>query len=243
MNIKMTISYDGTNYHGFQTQPDGNTVQNVIERAIEKITGEKVKIIGSGRTDAGVHAREFVFNFHTVSQIPIERWAMALNSMTPVDITVFDAVVVPEEFHSRRHALRKTYRYSVDRGKFADVFVRHYHFHHPRALNVPAMRQALEYLLGTHDYTSFTNVRSTKESHIRTIFEASLVEEGPFLHLYITGNGFLYNMVRIIMGTLLRVGVGLILPEQMPAILEAKDRSYSGPTAMAHALTLWKVEY
>lgn len=241
--MRVTISYDGTGYYGFQTQPEGNTVQNVIERAIEKLTGEEVKIIGSGRTDAGVHAREFVFNFHTDSQIPIDRWAMALSTLTPADIIVYDAALVPEDFHSRKHAKRKTYRYSVDRGKFADVFARHYHFHHPRALDVPAMRQALEHLVGTHDYTSFTNIRSTKESHVRNVIEASLIEDGPFLHLFITGSGFLYNMVRIIMGTLLKVGVGQIDPDQIPAILEAKDRSKAGPTAMAHALTLWKVEY
>ncbi|AJY77696.1 tRNA pseudouridine(38-40) synthase TruA [Paenibacillus beijingensis] len=239
----MTLSYDGTNYNGFQTQPAGNTVQDLIEAAIEQLTGERLKITGSGRTDAGVHARGFVFNFYTNSQIPVKRWALALNSRLPHDIVVLDAAEVDDDFHSRRCAKRKTYRYSIDRSKFRDVFVRHTHFHHPMPLDVPAMRQALKHLLGTHDYTSFTSTRSTKQSHVRTIFEAHLVEEGPMLHLYITGSGFLYNMVRIITGTLMWVGEGKMQPDDFARILQARNRSCAGPTAMAHGLTLWQVEY
>lgn len=243
MNIRMTLSYDGTNYNGFQTQPRGNTIQDAIEQAIELLTGERVKITGCGRTDAGVHARHYVFNFHTESKIPVVRWALALNSRLPDDIVVLDAEEAETSFHSRRSAKRKTYRYSIDRSKFPDVFVRHFHFHHPLPLDVPSMRAALAQLVGTYDFTSFTSTRSAVQSHVRTVYDADLVEEGAKLHLYITGNGFLYNMVRIIAGTLIWVGEGKLKPEDMTRILLAQDRGNAGPTAMAHGLMLWQVDY
>lgn len=241
----MRVAYDGTRYYGFQTQPGGNTIQDEIEKGIETLTGEKVKITASGRTDAKVHALAQVFNFHTDSQIAVSRWALALNSRLPDDIRIVgSAVEVPLDFHSRRSAKRKTYRYSIDTGKFHDVFQRFYQFHHPApALRVELMRSALQHLLGEHDFTSFTSVRSDKTSHIRTIYEAELVEEANSLHLYLTGNGFLYNMVRIIAGTLIQIGEGKRPPEGMRLILEARNRAKAGPTAMPHGLTLIKVDY
>lgn len=242
-NIGVKVSYDGTNFNGFQSQPYGRTVQDEIEKAIRHLSGENIVIIGSGRTDAGVHAMGQVFNFHTASTIPTERWAIALNTRLPKDIVILNAWDVPVAFHSRRSAKRKTYRYTIDMGKFPDVFARSYRFHHPTKLNVEAMAEGVKHLIGTHDYTSYTSIHSTKPHHIRTIYEAYFEQEGQALHLYITGNGFLYNMVRVIMGTLLWVGQGKLKPEDMKRILEGKSRSLAGPTAMPHALTLMDVEY
>ncbi|MCM3631485.1 tRNA pseudouridine(38-40) synthase TruA [Paenibacillus glycanilyticus] len=242
-NIAATVSYDGTDFNGFQSQPYGRTIQQEIELAIKKLTGEDIIILGSGRTDAGVHAMGQVFNFHTDSTIPAERWAIALNTRLPKDIVILEAHEVYEEFHSRRSAKRKTYRYTIDMGKFPDVFYRRYAFHHPTPLNVEAMQQGLNCLVGEHDFTSFTSIHSTKPHHVRTIYEAYLEREGQMLHMYMTGNGFLYNMIRIVMGTLLHVGHGKLKPEDMARILEGRKRSLAGPTAMPHGLMLMKVEY
>ncbi|WP_168123592.1 tRNA pseudouridine(38-40) synthase TruA [Paenibacillus sp. HB172176] len=242
-NIGCKVSYDGSEFNGFQSQPYGRTVQGEIEKALEHLTNESIIILGSGRTDAGVHARGQVFNFHTESTIPTERWAIALNTRLPKDIVILDAWDVPEAFHSRKSAKRKTYCYTIDRGKFPDVFGRQYRFHHPTPLRVEEMREGLKHLVGEHDFTSYTSIHSTKASHIRTIYEARLEEEGPFLHLVVTGNGFLYNMVRVIMGTLLWVGEGKLLADDMLRILDGKSRALAGPTAMAHGLTLMDVEY
>lgn len=242
-NICVKVSYDGSGFNGFQTQPYGRTIQVEIEKAIKLLTGESIIIIGSGRTDAGVHAQGQVFNFYTESTIPTERWAIALNTRLPKDIVIIEAIDVPEHFHARRSAIRKTYRYSIDTGKFPDVFGRQYRFHHPTRLNVSAMREGLSYLVGEHDFTSFTSTHSTKPHHVRKIYAADFVQEGPIVHMYITGNGFLYNMVRIIMGTLLWVGQGKLEAAEMKQILEGRQRSLAGPTAMPHGLMLMSVEY
>ncbi|MCH1641101.1 tRNA pseudouridine(38-40) synthase TruA [Paenibacillus timonensis] len=252
-NLLMTVSYDGTNYFGFQTQPGGNTVQDHIEEAIRQLTGEQVKIHGSGRTDAGVHARQQPFHFHTASKIPVERWGLALNGRLPSDIRVLTAQEVPLTFHSRRSAKRKTYRYTINANRITDVFQRNYQLHHPGKLNVIAMQESLPYLLGTHDYTSFASRHSTKASHVRTLYDARIVVDSSanfpgitgqgILHFYVTGSGFLQHMVRIIVGTLLEIGEGKRSPESMKAILEAKDRKAAGPTAESKGLMLWSVEY
>ncbi|CAH0120708.1 MULTISPECIES: tRNA pseudouridine(38-40) synthase TruA [unclassified Paenibacillus] len=252
-NICMVVSYDGTGYYGFQTQPGHNTIQDKIEAAILSLTGETVKIISSGRTDAGVHAYGQVFNFATHSSIPLERWSLALNTRLPKDIVIRSAREVPPDFHARRSAKRKTYRYTINANQFPDVFHRHFQFHHPTKLDVEEMRKALAHVVGTYDYTSFASRKSTKASHVRTIYEAWIEQDlsgavpgtrdQGVLHTYMTGNGFLHNMVRIIMGTLLRVGQGKLGSEEIPRILAAKDRSAAGPTAVAHGLALWDVAY
>jgi len=252
-NLLMTVSYDGTNYFGFQTQPGGNTVQDHIEEAIRQLTGEQLKIHGSGRTDAGVHARQQPFHFHTASQIPVERWCLALNGRLPSDIPVLTSRAVSLDFHSRRSAKRKTYRYTINANRITDVFQRNFQFHHPGKLNIEAMQQSLPFLLGTHDYTSFASRHSTKASHVRTIYDARMIVDSSanvagttgqgILHLYVTGNGFLQHMVRIIVGTLLEIGEGKRTPVSMKTILEAKDRKAAGPTAESKGLMLWSVEY
>ncbi len=246
----MTVSYDGTSYNGFQSQPGLNTVQDRLERAIALLAGEEVKITASGRTDAGVHARGQVFNFLTSSQIPLNRWCMAINARLPDDIRVWDARQVADDFHSRRWAKRKTYRYSIRVGKYMDPLRRHMEFYHPTALRIDAMREALTYVEGEHDFTSFCSIRTVAPSRIRTIYEARLETEeadkhlqSSVFHIYLTGNGFLYNMVRIIVGTLMQIGEGKREASHMKAILEARNRGLAGPTAMAHGLMLWEVFY
>lgn len=249
-NLRFTLSYDGTSYSGFQTQPDGNTVQDQLEEAIHMLTGEKVKITSSGRTDAGVHARGQVVNFLTSSRIPVDRWCLALNSMLPRDIVVYEAEEVSLTFHSRKSAKRKTYCYEIRTSRFPDVFHRAFEVHYPTPLNIEAMKEALSCFIGTHDFTSFCTTRTTMENRVRTIYEARLEylpdQDDPargLIQIYLTGSGFLYNMVRIIVGTILQVGEGKEKSSEIPVILAAKDRRKAGPTAMAKGLTLWKVEY
>lgn len=242
-NLCVKVSYDGTNFSGFQSQPRERTVQCEIEKAIKKLSGETITIIGSGRTDAGVHAQGQIFNFFTESRIPKERWAIALNTRLPKDIVVLEVFDVPEHFHARKSAKRKTYRYTIDNGKFPDVFGRQFRFHHPAKLDLDAMREGIVHLIGEHDFTSFTSIHSTKPHHIRTIYDAYFIREGQFIHLYVSGNGFLYNMVRIIMGTMLWVGQGKLAPADIKTILEGQNRALAGPTAMSHGLMLMNVEY
>lgn len=253
-NICIVVSYDGTSYYGFQSQPQKNTIQDKIEEAITVLTGEQVKIISSGRTDAGVHARHQVFNFMTGSPIPVKSWCLALNARLPKDIVALEAKEVALDFHSRRWAKRKTYCYTINNGRYPNVFRKHTEFHHPTKLNVEEMEKALAIIQGEHDFTSFCSRKSTKESHVRTLYETRLVRETTQLvkdesvqsgvyYIFITGNGFLYNMVRIIVGTLIQIGEGKISSRAMADILSAKDRSAAGPTAEAHGLTLWEVNY
>jgi len=242
-NIAMIVSYDGTAYNGFQSQPTGHTIQDELQTALRKLTREEIKIDGSGRTDAGVHAIGQVINFRTASPIPIQKWTLAINSWLPDDIVVRSSHEMPDDFHARFSAIRKTYRYSLTTGKYPNVFTTRFRHHHYNRLDIEAMRAALPDLLGEHDFTSFTSGASTKSTHVRTIFEARLEEDDGELHLYLTGSGFLYNMVRIIMGTLLRIGEGKWPADCIPSILEAKHRQAAGPRAMAQGLTLWEVGY
>lgn len=251
-NLRFTISYDGTAYSGFQIQPNADTIQQRLEQAVYLLTGERVKVASSGRTDAGVHAKAQVINFTTQSRIPVERWCLALNARLPRDIVAHTAEEVPSSFHSRKAAKRKTYCYTIRSVRFPDVFHRNYEYHHPTHLNVEAMREALPCLLGEHDFTSFCTVRTDKEVKVRTLYEARMVLETDELsgdgrveriRLIFTGNGFLYNMVRIIVGTLIQIGEGKRPSSDMKHILDAKDRAQAGPTAEAMGLMLWKVEY
>lgn len=249
-NIAMLVSYDGTNYEGFQTQPSGLTIQDKLELAIHRLTGETIKLIGSGRTDAGVHAYGQVINFLTSSRIPVERWSLAMNSRLPQDIVVRSAIEVPESFHARRSAISKTYRYTIQTAQYPDVFQRSYQYHHPRPLNIEAMREGLAYLIGEHDFTSYSSPKAQVDHRVRTIYEASITEAAhpevhmsEAIHIDLHGNGFLYNMVRIIVGTLIMVGQGKLQPRDMLSILHARDRTYAGPTAVAHGLSLWEVHY
>lgn len=250
-NLCMTISYDGTNYSGFQSQLYQRTIQYEIERVLRELTGENIMVISSGRTDAGVHAHAQVINFATSSKMELRRWCLAMNHLLPDDIIAIDVREVPLSFHARQADNRKTYRYTINNYRYVDVLKRHHQYHHPVPLDIDAMQVALPCIIGEHDFTSFCSAKSTKASHVRTIFDARLDIEhlphrqdpGALIHVIIEGNGFLYHMVRIIVGTLVYIGEGKIQSDDMQHILVAKDRSLAGPTAPAHGLVLEQVLY
>ncbi len=250
-NLCMKVSYVGTHYSGFQAQPRDRTIQEELEKALHEITGEKIGIISSGRTDAGVHALGQIFNFITESSMELKRWCLALNSLLPADIVILNAIEVPLNFHARKAAKTKTYEYVIHNYRYTDLFHKNFRYHHPTELNIEQMSDALPCLLGEHDFTSFCSIRSTKESHVRTIYEARLEieklpyrkDQGNVLRFIFTGNGFLHHMIRIIAGTLISIGEGKINSHDMKLILSSKDRSQAGPTAAAHGLTLCEVRY
>lgn len=242
-NIKLILSYDGTEFHGFQTQPDLRTVQGLLQSTLEGIVGHSVSIIGSGRTDAGVHARGQVVNFMTSSRIPIEKWPIVLNTKLPDDLVIQDAELVPDDFHARFWARGKEYRYRIDRSPYTDVFLRKFSHHVPYPLCIEPMREAARQLVGRHDFTSFCAANTPVVDKVRTLYTVEVLEEGALLTIVCRGEGFLYNMVRIIAGTLLDVGRGKLSPDEIPGILAARDRTQAGLTAPAKGLTMWEVFY
>ncbi|HEU4965586.1 MAG TPA: tRNA pseudouridine(38-40) synthase TruA [Bacilli bacterium] len=242
-NIKLTVAYDGTNFHGFQIQPNLRTVQGVLQETLERVVGHSVSVIGSGRTDAGVHARGQVINFHTAVNIPLDKWPIAANVRLPDDLVVLAAEEMPSDWHARFNAKGKVYRYRIDCGHVPNVFTRHYSYHFPYPLRIESMTEAAGALVGRHDFTSFCAANTPVEDKVRLLHAVEVEVEGDSLTITCRGEGFLYNMVRIIAGTLLDVGRGKIDPEEMPAILAACDRTRAGVTAPAHGLTMWEVLY
>ncbi|MFC5610444.1 tRNA pseudouridine(38-40) synthase TruA [Metabacillus niabensis] len=244
MRIKCIVSYDGTQFHGYQIQPMKRTVQQEIESALTKLhKGQNVKIYASGRTDAGVHAVGQVFHFDTKMNIPEEKWPYALNRYLPEDIVLQEAKYVPSDFHARYDTTAKEYRYIISQREIIDVFKRNYSYHFPFRLDLTAIRRACTHLCGTHDFTSFCAAKTEVEDKVRTIYSIQVIEEGTDIIFSFKGNGFLYNMVRILVGTLLNVGQGLTDPDSIPSIIEGRDRSLSGKTVPGHGLYLWKVYY
>lgn len=237
--VKLTIAYDGTNYCGWQVQPNGITIEEVINKALQKLTGEPILVIGASRTDSGVHAMGNVAVFDTETTIPAERIAMALNQRLPEDIVIVKSEEVPLDFHPRYCDCSKTYEYHIINTRIPIPTKRLTNYFVSYNLNLDHMRQAASYLVGEHDFVSFCNVRTDVENTVRTITALDIIENGN----EITGNGFLYNMVRIIVGTLIRVGRGFYTPEKVKEILEAKDRKAAGVTAPAHGLMLMEINY
>lgn len=247
-NIRLVLEYDGTGYHGFQAQDNTAlpTIQGELEGAIETICREKLRITGSGRTDAGVHALGQVVNFHTRSTVPTERFPAALNSVLPRDIRVKEAEAVPLDFHARFDAVSKTYVYLVDNRPLTSVFLRNYAYHVSLPLDVGAMRRAAELLVGTQDYASFRSSGSSVKTSVRTIYEFDIQESeacNGIIKFKVRADGFLYNMMRNMVGTLLEVGLGKFSVEDVAAILAARDRRLAGPTAPPCGLYLVEVEY
>lgn len=244
-NIRLTVAYDGTNYHGFQRQkPPVVAVQNVLEARLEKVFGDTIELAASGRTDAGVHAYGQVVNFFTDGSIPVARIPRAVNGLLPPDIVVVDAAEEGPEFSARHSARSKTYLYRIRQGKIPDPFLRNYAWQIAMPLDLSAMEEALACILGTHDFTSFRASGGAPMSPVRTLYRAEMeCREQGLLETWIHGNGFLYHMVRNIMGTLVNVGLGRISPEGFQRILEAKDRRKASPTAPAQGLYLYSVEY
>ncbi len=242
-NIKLTIEYDGKCYNGWQKQPNKLNIQGEIERAIYNITKEEVDLIGSGRTDAGVHALGQVANFKTNSQISIEKLPLAINSQLKNSIVIKEAEEVNERFHSRYNAKRKTYRYIINNSKCGTAIYRNLEYSYPFKLDAEKMKQASKYFEGEHDFKAFKSSGTSSKNSVRTIYKAIVKQEGEKIIIELTGNGFLYNMVRIISGTLLDVGLGKIRAEEIPEIIESKDRQRAGKTLPAHGLYLVEVKY
>ncbi|MBY6038429.1 tRNA pseudouridine(38-40) synthase TruA [Fictibacillus nanhaiensis] len=242
--MKVTVAYDGTDFAGYQIQPVGRTVQGSIQKVLQKVhKGEFVPTSASGRTDAGVHAFGQVVHFDTNMDIPESGWVRGLNAMLPKDIQVRNVEKMDESFHARFSSTSKEYHYKLLTGQQPDIFRRNQTFHYPYPLNRSEMKKACEYFLGTHDFTSFSSVKTHVTDKVRTIYRLEMVEDGEELTFKIKGTGFLYNMVRIIVGTLLDVGRGKKRPEEIKTILERKDRSFASKTAPAHGLYLIQVSY
>jgi len=242
-NIKCEISYDGTDFHGFQVQPKQRTVQGELMNSIYKLTKEEVNIFASGRTDAGVHAKKQVCNFYTDSDIPAAKWKNALNAVLPDGIIILNSTEVPSAFHSRYDAKEKTYRYHISNNKSLDLFRRRYVWHYPYDLNVVEMKKASKIFLGEHDFTAFSSAKTKIENKVRNIYQSEIWEENNEIIYQITGNGFLYNMVRIIVGTLVDFGGNRIKVEDIEEVLNSKDRNNAGKTAPAKGLFLWDIKY
>lgn len=245
MRYLAIISYDGSNYSGYQIQPNQLTIQAVIEAALTKMhKGEPVKITASGRTDAGVHAYGQVIHFDSELDIPESNWKKALNSLLPGDIVVFDVKQVSENFHARFDAIKKTYIYTILNSADANPFEINYCAHVKERLNVDLMNQALQDLIGEHDFTAFCAANSyVKGDKIRTIYHASCQRVNNKVVFSVTGNGFLYNMVRIIVGTLIEIGLGQRPATDIKRIIESMDRTQAGKTAPPQGLYLNAVEY
>jgi tRNA pseudouridine38-40 synthase len=243
-NIKLTLSYDGTDFNGWQTQPGYRTVQETVEAAIAKLTGElTIRVNASGRTDAGVHAVGQVANFYTTSHLSADTLLRAINAHLPEDVVVREAVDVPEAFDASHDAVRKLYRYVIHDGAVPNPFLRRYACQSRHKLNTDAMRCAAEPLKGRHDFHSFETNWPNRMSSVRTITHLALCRVGDWIWLDVEADGFLYNMVRAIAGTLINVGRGYWPVSQVAGILDAEDRAQAGPTAPAQGLFLMRVTY
>ena len=267
----LTVAFDGTNYSGWQIQPNKETIEGVLNRELSRLLNEEIKVIGASRTDSGVHAEGAVCVFDTESKIPGDKFSYAINQTLPEDIRIRSSKEVDITFHPRRVNSRKTYRYRIRHDEFPNPLDARYSYHVYTKLDIEAMRRACEFIKGKHDFKSFCSVHTDVDTTVRTVYDVhidvtpdkrllqmsglmkSAGESGTMrsggesaagrirpeiIDIYVTGNGFLYNMVRIIVGTLIEVGQGKIKPEEIPAIIEACDREKAGPTAPAKGLTL-----
>ncbi|WP_347489962.1 tRNA pseudouridine(38-40) synthase TruA [Desulfoscipio sp. XC116] len=245
-NIKLTIAYDGTNYHGFQEQRGTGlaTIQETLELCLRKLAGRRVQVTGAGRTDAGVHARGQVINFNAAGwPIPVERIPLAVNGLLPADVVVMDAKEVDEDFHARFSARAKIYRYAVWNNRIPSPFHRLYSGFLPVPLDDEAMSAACAHLLGRHDFKCFQAAGATVKTTVRTLYRAEVIRKGSLVHFVFKGNGFLYNMVRIMAGTILQAGMNKTSPESIKLMLESRDRAQAGPTMPPRGLCLECVEY
>lgn len=242
--VRLRLSYDGTAYRGFQVQPNGPTIQSVLEESLSLLLQETVRVGAAGRTDAGVHAREQVVDFSDSGNRPIETILRGGNALLPPDIRILSAGEVPLSFDARRDAREKEYRYFLHLSPVASPFFLRYAWHIQKPLNLDAMGEGLEHLVGEHDFASFRGQGCTAKTTVRTIFRAELSGGIPSLHFIgIAGNGFLRHMVRNLVGTLVDVGKGKIPPGRMRDLLSLRDRAQAGPTAPPHGLFLWSVSY
>ena len=246
MNYLILLSYDGTNYCGFQVQPNGRSVAQTVQDALEAVLGCRPDIKGCSRTDAGVHALGFALNFHAETRIPTEKLPLALNQHLPMDIRALSARTVPEKFHARYAAHTKTYLYRIRNSPIDSPFDEKYYTRVPRHLDEKKMAEAAAKFVGTHDFLALCAAGSSAAAHgdtVRTITDCTVTRNGDEVEITVTADGYLYNMVRILAGTLCEVGAGRMKPEEIPAILESRDRSRAGPTFPAKGLFLKCVQY
>ena len=243
MNIKLTLQYDGTAYHGWQIQKNAITVQQVVTDALKKITRESVTVVGCGRTDTGVHAENYVCNFHTDAAIPAEKYPYALNANLPDDIVCFGAEEVDDDFHANKSAVAKRYVYKILNREFSDAVMHRYAWHYKYPLDTQKMREAAKAFIGEHDFIGFASSGFTVKTTVRKIYSLDVTKDGDIITIDIKGNGFLYNMVRIIAGTLVFCGSGKINPADMTDIINSKNRDKAGITAPSEGLCLKEVYY
>lgn len=241
---RMDLAYDGTRYSGWQRLGgEAETLQGRIEAVLTRLLEEPVEIHGSGRTDAGVHARGQVASFQTSRTVPADKLMAQMNHYLPGDITVLRMSIADSRFHARYHAVRKTYRYQIWNAALPNPLERRYRCHVAEPLDLAAMRQGAEALLGTHDFSAFTTMKSKKKSAVRTLEALTIRSDGPTMALTFVGDGFLHHMVRIITGTLLEIGAGRLSATEIPRILESKERAQAGPASPPQGLFLWAVDY
>ena len=242
-NIRLILAFDGTSYHGWQIQNDSITLQGLLSDTLARITGEEVRLTGSGRTDAGTHARGLVANFYTESPIAAGQLVRALNSLLPRDVRILSAKQVPPNFHARRDAISKVYRYQTYLGPILPPHLMREYFHYPYPVDLPSMEKAARLFLGEHDFASYAKANSSASTTVRRIFRSDLKKLGSRLLLTVEGNGFLHHMVRNMAGTLLEVGRGSISLADFQDLFAKRDRTQAGFTAPAHGLVLLKVKY
>ena len=242
-NIKLTIEYDGKDFNGWQKQPNKLNIQGEIEKAIFNVTGETVELYASGRTDAWVHALGQIANFKTNSTIPINKIAIAINSQLKKSIIIKHAEEVEEDFHSRYKCKKKTYRYVINNSIQGTAIYRYLEYHVAQELDIEKMKKAIKCFEGEHDFKAFKSSGTSSKSSVRTIYKAEIKQDGDKIYIELTGNGFLYNMVRIISGTLVDVGLGKIKAEDIPNIIEEGKRENAGKTLPPHGLYLVSVIY
>jgi tRNA pseudouridine38-40 synthase len=241
--VLLVVAYDGTNYHGWQLQPNVVTIESVLNDALSALFKEDIKVIGASRTDTGVHALGNIAVFDTEARMPAEKIAYALNQRLPEDIRIQSSREVAPDFHPRRQDSQKTYEYRILNSEFPLPTQRLYSYFTYVPLDIGLMQEAADYLVGEHDFKSFCSVNTMAETTVRTIYDITVTKEGNMISIKVTGSGFLYNMVRIIAGTLMEAGKGRLLPDKIPEILEALDRTKAGPTAPACGLTLYEYKF
>lgn len=241
--VLMQVSYDGTAYHGWQIQEKGPTIEGELNRALTDLCGQPIEVIGASRTDAGVHSMASMCVFDTEMRMPGDKFSFALNTRLPEDIRVVSSKEVALDFHPRHQLTEKTYEYHIYNEEFLPPVKRLYVYHEKRSLDLEKMQEGAKYLIGEHDFKSFCSVNSTAETTVRNITDVNVRKEGPEVIISVTGNGFLYNQVRIIAGTLMWVGLGVREPEDVKSMLEAKNREASGPTAPAQGLLLKEFKF
>lgn len=243
VRVKLVVAYDGTNYCGWQIQNNGITIEEVLNRELSSLLGEEIRVIGASRTDSGVHALGNVAVFDTESRIPPDKISFALNQRLPEDIRIVDSCQVADDFHPRYCNTIKTYEYKIWNDRFPNPLVRRYSKFTYFNIDIDKMEEGAKYLIGEHDFKSFCSTKTQVESTVRTVTDITFSKADNMITMRISGTGFLYNMVRIIMGTLLQCGMGMIEPACVGDILVAADRSKAGPTEEAKGLTLVKIEY